>query len=171
MNRQLRRLTASLLILSIVGTARAETIGHSVSADRERIAAHLNREDVAAELVNRGITKEEAKARVAALTDDEAAALAGRMDSLPAGGFVQVIAAIAMAAPAVIAILAGAVVLLVGGTVVVVSAMVKHGSNAPAASAAAPARADLPAPKPAATRVAQATQPPFPVSCRFGCGN
>ena len=39
-----------------------------------------------AQLQNLGIAKADAQARVAALTDDEAATLAGRIDSLPAGG-------------------------------------------------------------------------------------
>jgi hypothetical protein len=37
------------------------------------------------------VSPEDVKARVAALTDDEAAQLAGRIDSLPAGGILGLI--------------------------------------------------------------------------------
>jgi hypothetical protein len=86
MNRPLRRLTACVLALSIATTTQAGIIGHSIPNDRERIAAYLDREDLGAELVRHGVTPQDAKARVAALTDAEAVALAGRMDSAPAGG-------------------------------------------------------------------------------------
>jgi hypothetical protein len=54
--------------------------------NREKVAAALHRPDVAAELERMGVAKSEAEARVAALSDAEVAALAGRVDSLPAGG-------------------------------------------------------------------------------------
>lgn len=86
MNRHLQRLTAGLLVLSIASTAQAELVGHSSATDRERIAAFLDREDVAAQLASRGVAAAAAKARVAALTEAEAAELASRLDSVPAGG-------------------------------------------------------------------------------------
>jgi len=54
--------------------------------DRARISAFLDREDVLAQLQQQGVTPGEAKARVNALTDDEAHNIAGKLDQLPAGG-------------------------------------------------------------------------------------
>ena len=139
MNRQLRRLTAGLLILSIAGTTQAGVIGHSIPSDRERIAALLNREDVAAELVGRGITPQDAKARVAALTDTEAAALAGQIDALPAGGFVQVLAALGMVIVYGIPILIGAAALAVVGIAKGVGHLATALAKGPTAPAPAPA--------------------------------
>jgi len=53
---------------------------------RSRIAAVIERPAVQAQLQSLGLGSADAQARVAALTDDEAAALADRIDSLPAGG-------------------------------------------------------------------------------------
>ncbi len=96
MLKKLRRLIASLLVVSIAGLgmplpAQAGMIGTqaiaaSASTDRERIATFLDRADVQAQLQAQGVSPSEVKARVAALSDDEAAQLAGHMDSLPAGG-------------------------------------------------------------------------------------
>jgi len=54
--------------------------------DRARISAFIDREDVLAQLQTQGVTAGEAKARVNALTDDEAHKIAGRLDQLPVGG-------------------------------------------------------------------------------------
>ena len=53
---------------------------------RAKIMALVNREDVRAQLEVRGVTTEQAQARVDALTDDEAMQIAGKLDQLPAGG-------------------------------------------------------------------------------------
>lgn len=53
---------------------------------REKIAAALTHPEVVAQLQQFGIDQQEAQARVAALTDAEAASLAGEIDKLPAGG-------------------------------------------------------------------------------------
>ena len=58
----------------------------AVESDRQKLDTWLQREDVRAELVRNGVNPEQAAARVAALSDAEAAAIAGRIDSLPAGG-------------------------------------------------------------------------------------
>lgn len=54
--------------------------------NQERITAALERPDVIAQLERFGVSKEDAQSRVAALTDAEAAQLAGQIDTLPAGG-------------------------------------------------------------------------------------
>lgn len=53
---------------------------------RARIAGALERPEVVAHLERLGVGKADAQARVAALTDEEAATLANQIDSLPAGG-------------------------------------------------------------------------------------
>jgi hypothetical protein len=85
----LRRLVASLLVLTIAIDAvpvQAGMLAADVGADRQRIATVLERDDVRAQLAARGIGLGEAQARVAALTDAEAADLAAQIDALPAGG-------------------------------------------------------------------------------------
>jgi hypothetical protein len=57
----------------------------SASAERDRVNATLDRADVAAGLAERGVSVEQAKARVAALTDDEVAQVAHALDTAPAG--------------------------------------------------------------------------------------
>lgn len=57
----------------------------SVSADRARLLDLVSRDEVQAELKGYGISAEEAQARVASLTDEEVAQVAGRLDQLPAG--------------------------------------------------------------------------------------
>ncbi len=93
MNTNLRRSIASLLIASITGLgmplpAQAGMVStdQAIAARRDRIAAMLDRSDVRAQLEARGVNLSDAKARVAALTDEEVTQLAGRIDSLPAGG-------------------------------------------------------------------------------------
>ena len=64
-----------------------QTISHELAGqDRARIIAFIDRDDVIAQLQQRGVTAGEAKARVYALTDDEAHKIAGKLDQLPAGG-------------------------------------------------------------------------------------
>lgn len=52
---------------------------------RERLASVMARSDVAAALAERGVTAEQARERVAALTDAEAAWLLAEIDRAPAG--------------------------------------------------------------------------------------
>ena len=65
-----------------------EVLTTQTNEQREHIQAFLNRQDVQAQLQRYGISPDEAKARVNALTDDEASSLAGKLDSLPAGGVI-----------------------------------------------------------------------------------
>jgi hypothetical protein len=64
-----------------------QTISHELAGqDRAKIIAFIDRDDVLAQLQQKGVTSGEAKARVYALTDDEAHKIAGKLDQLPAGG-------------------------------------------------------------------------------------
>jgi hypothetical protein len=83
-----RRWIASLLILSLAVPlpVHAGMVTTESLLERERIATLLERADVQAQLQAYGVSPGEVKARVAALTDEEAAQLAARIDELPAGG-------------------------------------------------------------------------------------
>jgi hypothetical protein len=93
-----RRLVASLLIacLALPLPARAGMVGTDAairSTHHERIQSVLERAEVRSQLEAHGVNPAEVQARVAALTEEEAADLAARIDSLPAGG-ISVIGAI-----------------------------------------------------------------------------
>ena len=91
---QLRRLIASLLVVSMVSMgvplpAQAGMIGTdslATSGERERIGVLLERAEVRAGLEAYGVSPADVKARVAAMTDQEVSRLAGQLDSLPSGG-------------------------------------------------------------------------------------
>lgn len=76
---------------ALVGTEQVAAAQGVVSADaqavaeRARVLALLDRPDVAAGLVERGLSAEQARERVAALTDAEVAQLAHTLDTAPAG--------------------------------------------------------------------------------------
>src|SRR5688572_22168021 len=89
-----RRFIASMLIVSLTGlgfTAPAQaalvaTDAAVAGAERERISSLLERAEVRAQLQAYGVDPAQVKARVAALTDAEAAQVAAQLDQLPAGG-------------------------------------------------------------------------------------
>jgi len=93
------KVTALLMAVLTLGThtlvpaaqAALVTTGEALAAaapgdPRARLQGLLERADVQRELVALGVDPAEARARVAALTDDELAQVAGRLDALPAGG-------------------------------------------------------------------------------------
>jgi len=86
--RMFRRWIASLLILSLALPLplQAGMVATEIALERSRIASLLERADVQAQLQAYGVSPEDVKARVAALTDAEAAELAARIEELPAGG-------------------------------------------------------------------------------------
>jgi hypothetical protein len=71
---------------ALVTTAQVIVPSSGAQAERERIQNWLARADVARRLQDYGVKPEDAQARVAALTDDEARALGEQIDTLPAGG-------------------------------------------------------------------------------------
>jgi len=86
------------LSLTSVGlpTAQAAIIGtkqlldeQRMAADQQKIVAFLDRAEVRQELQRQGVNPDVAKARVAALNDEEAHLLAGKIDTLPAGGMIE----------------------------------------------------------------------------------
>ena len=69
----------------LIATDRIEAAEQALPA-RLFLGSLLDRGDVRAALEAKGVRPEDAKARVAALSDDEIEQLAARIDSLPAGG-------------------------------------------------------------------------------------
>lgn len=95
---RLKRLFAGLLVaaFTFVGytqVVQAAMIGtdqvlaaSDAQQNRARIAAAMERPEVMAQLESLGVSREDARSRVASLTDEEAAAMASQIDSLPAAG-------------------------------------------------------------------------------------
>jgi hypothetical protein len=86
-----RLLIASLFAMSfqsaMAGMISTDQVVASAaaSADRTALLTTLSRGEVADQLRLQGVDPDAAKARVASMTDQEVAALTGKIDSLPAG--------------------------------------------------------------------------------------
>ena len=70
----------------MVPTDRIDFVDQAQPAARERLASLFDRADVRAALERHGVSADEAKARVGALSDEEVERVAARFDSLPAAG-------------------------------------------------------------------------------------
>lgn len=94
MASSIRSIVARLLIVCTFGMglhapAQAALVGTDAalsSGMRERVISALERTDVRERLQAYGVSAQDVKSRVAALSDDELGQLAAGMDSLPAGG-------------------------------------------------------------------------------------
>ena len=90
MTRVFRRFLSSMLIVCLACAGLPVQAGmlptDAGNAERSRVLTVLERDDVRAQLEAHGVTAAQVKARLAAMTDDEVAQLAGQIDSLPAGG-------------------------------------------------------------------------------------
>ena len=78
---------ACLLMVSVpaqAGLVSTESV--STAGSRERVAVFLERADVQLQMEAMGVSPQDVKTRVAALSDAEVANLAGKIDSMPAGG-------------------------------------------------------------------------------------
>jgi len=99
MLKKIRALIASLLVVCIAGlgmplpahAGMLPTDAVGTNADRDRVTSFLAREDVQLQLQAQGVDPSAVKARVAAMTDEEAAQLAAHMDQMPAGGVLGLI--------------------------------------------------------------------------------
>ena len=105
MNKYLMRFSSYVMIVTMssmsiwMPSAQAAMVSseqmiasQTVQQDRERLHALFERTDVREQLLARGVDANAAKARVDALTDNEVADIAGKLDSLPAGGdFIEVL--------------------------------------------------------------------------------
>lgn len=83
-----RRCIAILLILTLALPlpVHADMVTTERALGLEQLATLLERREIQAQLEAYGVSIAEVKARIAALTDAEAAELAARIDQLPAGG-------------------------------------------------------------------------------------
>ena len=86
-------LITSLMFLGFTQSVQATMISTeqvvtaaAAAQNRAKVAASFERADVQAELQKMGIDMGDARARVAAMTDAEAASIAKQVDSMPAGG-------------------------------------------------------------------------------------
>ena len=70
----------------LVATDRVETTRQGQLPARELLGSLFDRADVRAALERHGVSADDAKGRVNALSDDEVERLAARFDSLPAAG-------------------------------------------------------------------------------------
>jgi len=88
--RTFKRLISSLLIVCLAGLGLPVHAGmlptDAANPERSRVLTVLERSDVQAALQAHGVSPVDVKARVAAMSDDEVAQLAGQIDNLPAGG-------------------------------------------------------------------------------------
>lgn len=90
----IRSVVAAALIVSLAGLgmplpAQAGMLSTGdalASGARARLASLVDRQDVQAKLAAYGVKASDVKARVAALSDEEAAQLASQIDNAPAGG-------------------------------------------------------------------------------------
>ena len=94
MMSRFRRMVAGIVIVCLGSTglvlpAHAGIVSSEAlvaGTQQERLASLLERGDVRARLQAYGVDPVQAQARVAALSDEEAARLAAQIDALPAGG-------------------------------------------------------------------------------------
>ncbi|KAI5913139.1 PA2779 family protein [Thauera sp. 2A1] len=104
--KKFKRLLSVLLIVSFSGVSMVQNV-QAAMVSTEQVAqaaavqqagdshARLNdmlaRTEVQAELQRYGLTEDQARERIAALTDEEAAALVKQVDDAPAGGIIGAI--------------------------------------------------------------------------------
>ena|SRR2546423_9369487 len=81
-------LPVSAVQAELVATDRVEATRQDGSSGREFLRSLFGRADVRTALERQGVSADEAKARVNAMSDDEVEQLAARFDSLPAAGSV-----------------------------------------------------------------------------------
>jgi len=96
MKSSLKRVLCSFLVIAMAmlpfQSGQAGMIGSDAliasaasQADRNTVTNFLNRADTASQLQSMGVDAKSANERVAAMTDQEVATLAGKINSLPAG--------------------------------------------------------------------------------------
>ncbi len=98
MQGSIKRLTSRCLIVAMVALGTPMPYAHAgliptgevsavqAQADRDRVRAFMDREDVRQQLQALGVDARVAQDRVAALSDEEVARIAGKLDQAPAGG-------------------------------------------------------------------------------------
>lgn len=72
----------------MIGADQVAAAAQSGTA-RDKVREFIGRSEVRDQLQNLGISREAAQARAGAMTEAEAASIAGRIDKLPAGGLIS----------------------------------------------------------------------------------
>src|SRR5678815_468657 len=80
----IKRVLVVLIAICLTGTSQAAMI--ATPSDRSALFSVVDRVEIQRQLQAYGISVEQAKARIAAMSDAEASQLAAQIDSLPAGG-------------------------------------------------------------------------------------
>lgn len=80
----LKKTIALLVMICFTATSQAAMI--ATPGERDALLRIVDRAEVQTQLEAYGVSAEQAKARIASLSDVEAAQLAAQIDSLPAGG-------------------------------------------------------------------------------------
>ena len=112
MNTAARRLIAALLSVSITATT-LPAAAYDMPTPRDELRAAL---------VERGVASDEAKARVAVLTDDEVAQVAAQVDALPAGaGGGGLVSGILFVTRVIVTVVILLPIFLVGGAVLLIA--------------------------------------------------
>lgn len=86
MKKLLTGLALSLVLAAPAFAGMIQTPAQPEQTQRERVLQLVERPEVAKELEKYGISADQAKDRVAAMSEEEVAMVAGKLDSLPAGG-------------------------------------------------------------------------------------
>ncbi len=73
-------------VAGMIATDEVGVAAESGTQARQQLEALLARQDVQSEFVKHGLSPDQAKARVAALTDDEAKMVSAQLEELAAGG-------------------------------------------------------------------------------------
>ncbi len=104
----MNRVMALLVCVSFLGTYSAPSLAGIVTTedllqqqaqgvDRASLLSALDRDDVRQQLVARGVSPDAARQRIAALSDAQVNAIAGDIDSLPAGaGVLEILIAVVL---------------------------------------------------------------------------
>jgi len=77
--------SAQAVLISTEQAQAVQAVQGAGASDRTQLHAALDREDLVAALQERGVSVEQLRARVDALTDAEAAQLVAQIDAAPAG--------------------------------------------------------------------------------------
>ena len=79
-------LTVTQTAVAAIVTTEQLVSAKELDLKRDQIRNWLGRDEVRQQLISRGVNPEQAKARVASMTDSEVAPVSTKIDQLPAGG-------------------------------------------------------------------------------------
>lgn len=94
--------SAPITMVANAALVSTDSVISSLSAqqDREKVLNFFSREDVSSQFRTLGLSPDEAKARVQAMSDEEVRQVAGKLDQIPAGqdalGFIAFIIILAL---------------------------------------------------------------------------